>query len=113
MNPKMKIKKTIGFGIRICCLALGLVFITSSAAVAQSNNYFVYIGTYTGFRYVHHSRTWGVGESHSKGIYVSRFNSASGDLSEPELAAEITNPSFLAISPDHRFLYAISEDPLS
>jgi 6-phosphogluconolactonase len=26
---------------------------------------------------------------------------------------EITNPSFLTISPDHRFLYAISEDPLS
>ncbi len=62
---------------------------------------------------MHHSRTWGVGESHSKGIYVSRFNSATGDLSEPELAAEIINPSFLTISPDHRFLYAISEDPLS
>jgi 6-phosphogluconolactonase len=107
----MKIKKITGLLTRILCLAV--VSSGSSAVAAQGNNYFVYIGTYTGFKYVHHSRTWGVGDAHSKGIYVSRFNSATGDLSEPELAAEITNPSFLTISPDHRFLYAISEDPLS
>lgn len=101
-----------GMLARVFCFALALAFIANTA-VAQGSNYFVYIGTYTGFKYVHHSRTWGVGDSHSKGIYVSRFNSATGDLSEPELAAEITNPSFLTISPDHRFLYAISEDPLS
>ena len=74
---------------------------------------FVYFGTYTGFRFVRHSKTQGVGESHSKGIYMSRFNAATGALSEPELAAEITNPSFITISPDHRFLYAVTEDPLS
>lgn len=90
---------------------LTLVYIP--VAQAQGNNYFVYIGTYTGFMYVHHSRTWGVGESRSKGIYVSRFNAGTGDLSEPQLAAEMINPSFLTISPDQRFLYAVSEDPLS
>ena len=73
----------------------------------------MYVGTYTGFKYVHHSKTFGLGESHSKGIYVSRFNAATGELSEPELAAEMINPSFLTISPNHRFLYAVSEDPLS
>src|ERR1700756_375132 len=107
----MKIKKITGLLTRILCLAI--VSSGGSAVAAQANNYFVYIGTYTGIKYVHHSRTWGVGDSQSKGIYVSRFNSATGELSEPELAAEITNPSFLTISPDHRFLYAISEDPLS
>lgn len=85
----------------------------AQAVLAQSKNYFVYFGTYTGFKYVHHSRTWGVGESKSKGIYVSRFDSTTGELRQPELAAEIINPSFLTISPDHRYLYAISEDPLS
>lgn len=94
-------------------LVMALAFTVSLQAAAQDNDYFVYIGTYTGFEYVHHSRTWGVGESHSKGIYVSRFNATTGDLSEPQLAGEITNPSFLTISPNHRFLYAISEDPLS
>ena len=34
-------------------------------------------------------------------------------MSEPELAAKIANPSFLTIHPNHRFLYAVSEDPLS
>ncbi len=109
----MKIKKITGLLARILCFAVALAFLGNNAASAQGNNYFVYIGTYTGFKYVHHSRTWGVGDAHSKGIYVSRFNSGTGDLSEPELAAEITNPSFLTISPDHRFLYAVSEDPLS
>src|SRR5207244_23026 len=58
-------------------------------------------------------KTQGRGESHSKGIYVSRFHTATGELSDPELAAEMINPSFLTISPNHRFLYAVSEDPLS
>jgi 6-phosphogluconolactonase len=113
MNSKMKSKSMTRPIECLFCLALASAFIISSEAAAQSNDYFVYIGTYTGFKYVHHSRTWGVGESHSKGIYVSHFNAGTGDLSEPELAAEITNPSFLTVSPDHRFLYAISEDPLS
>jgi 6-phosphogluconolactonase len=88
-----------------------LAFVLQVAA--QSNDYFVYFGTYTGFKYVHHSKTWGVGESKSKGVYVSRFNASTGQLSEPQVAAEVVNPSFLTISPDHRYLYAISEDPLS
>ena len=82
-------------------------------AIAQDGDFFLYIGTYTGFTYVHHSRTYGVGESHSQGIYVSRFHAATGELSEPELAAGMVNPSFLTISPNHKFLYAVSEDPSS
>ncbi|MGA8154555.1 MAG: lactonase family protein [Terriglobales bacterium] len=94
-------------------IAFGLAIFDVQAAYAQANDFFMYVGTYTGFKYVHHSKTYGVGESHSKGIYVSRFRAATGKLSEPELAAEMINPSFLTISPNHRFLYAVSEDPLS
>jgi 6-phosphogluconolactonase len=93
--------------------ALGLAILAVSAAPAQDNDFFLYVGTYTGFKYVHHSQPYGRGESHSQGIYVSRFRAATGELSEPELAGEMINPSFLAISPNHRFLYAVSEDPLS
>ncbi len=97
------------------CFILVCVLARSPAATApaQDKDYFVYFGTYTGFRFVRHSKTQGVGESHSKGIYVSRFNAATGALSEPELAAESINPSFLTISPNHRFVYAVNEDPLS
>jgi 6-phosphogluconolactonase len=92
---------------------LGSAFLTGRNAQAQNKDYFLYSGTYTGFKFVRHNLPNGVGQSHSKGIYVSRFNAATGDFSEPQLAAEIANPSFIAISPNHQFLYAVSEDPTS
>lgn len=57
--------------------------------------YLVYIGTYTGPK--------------SKGIYAYQFNVATGQLTAFGLAAEIANPSFLAVHPNRRFLYAVSE----
>ena len=55
----------------------------------------VYIGTYTGAK--------------SKGIYVSRFDPATGRLTAPELAVATASPSFLALHPSRRFLYAVGE----
>jgi 6-phosphogluconolactonase len=78
---------------------------------AGDGEYFVYFGTYTGFVYMNEGLPAGV--SHSKGIYVSRFRPATGEVTRPELAAEIANPSFLAIHPKRRFLYAVVEDPMS
>jgi 6-phosphogluconolactonase len=81
------------------------VVATASAlgsAAAAAREYLVYWGTYTagGARY-------GTGES--KGIYVSRLDSATGKLSVPELAAESANPSYLAVHPSRKFLYAVNE----
>ena len=58
---------------------------------------FVWFGTYTG------------GPAKSAGIYVSRFDTATGKISVPELAAETKNPSFLALHPTLPVLYAVSE----
>ena len=58
----------------------------------------VYFGTYT-------SR----GENASKGIYRSVLDLETGKLSNPVLAAEVRNPSFLEIHPNGKFLYAVSE----
>jgi 6-phosphogluconolactonase len=55
----------------------------------------VYLGTYTGPK--------------SKGIYMTKLDPATGRLSAPEVAAELKNPSFLAIAPNQKFLYAIGE----
>jgi 6-phosphogluconolactonase len=55
----------------------------------------VFVGTYTG---------------KSKGIY--RFElGPDGKLSNGEVAAEIANPSFLAVSPDRKHLFAVGELP--
>ncbi len=55
----------------------------------------LYIGTYT--------------NTTAKGIYTTTFDPATGTLGEPALVAEVGSPSFLAITPDHRALYAVSE----
>ena len=78
---------------------------------ATDGEYFVYFGTYTGFTYMKEGLP--AGESNSKGIYVSRFNPATGVVSKPELAAELVNPAYLAVHPNYRFLYVATEDPLS
>ncbi len=58
----------------------------------------VYFGTYTGSK------------SQSRGIYVSRLDAATGEVSPPELAVEASSPAFLAIHPNKAFLYAVHED---
>jgi 6-phosphogluconolactonase len=55
----------------------------------------VFIGTYTG--------------GASKGIYRCELDLATGKLTEPVLAGKTKDPSFLAIHPNHRFLYAVGE----
>jgi 6-phosphogluconolactonase len=62
---------------------------------APGTDYLVYIGTYT--------------RGNSKGIYAYRMDSATGKLTSLDLAAESTSPSFLAIHPNQRFLYAANE----
>jgi 6-phosphogluconolactonase len=59
------------------------------------SSYLVYVGTYTG--------------PTSKGIYAFRFDPSSGKSGPTELVAETTNPSFLAIGPSRRYLYAANE----
>ncbi len=47
----------------------------------------------------------------SKGIYLSRFDPASGLMTQPQLAAETLRPSYLALSPNtvgQRHLYAVN-----
>lgn len=65
------------------------------AAAAAKREFLVYIGTYT--------------RKLSKGIYVGRFDAATGKLAPLELAGEVANPSFVALHPKGGFLYAVSE----
>src|ERR1019366_4934468 len=46
----------------------------------------------------------------SKGIYAYRFQPSSGKLTSIGLVGETSNPSFLAIHPNHQFLYAVNEN---
>lgn len=59
------------------------------------NAYIVYVGTYTG--------------PASKGIYAFRFEESSGKATPLGIAAETENPSFLALDPRGKYLYAANE----
>ena len=66
-----------------------------AAASKTSKEYLVYFGTYTG--------------KGSKGIYACRFRPSTGKLTPVELAAETVSPSFLAVDPAQRYLFAANE----
>lgn len=78
---------------RLCAAALALTAFGLPARAADDVR--VYLGTYTG--------------KGSKGIYLSTLDPATGKLSPPALAGEVDNPSFLAVHPSKKFLYAIGE----
>ena len=59
----------------------------------------VYVGTYTN------------NKAGSKGIYAFRFNPSSGQATALGVAAETDSPSWLALHPNKRFLYAANELP--
>jgi 6-phosphogluconolactonase (cycloisomerase 2 family) len=77
-------------------LLLSLVAVTISAAKdSPKDKYLLFVGTYTG--------------KESKGIYAYRFDAASSELTPLGVAADTTNPSFVAIDRSRRFLYAVNE----
>jgi 6-phosphogluconolactonase len=77
----------------VSALATGLGAAPNSSASPE--RFWVFVGTSTG-------------RSKSKGIYRIELDTTSGKLSEPSLAAEIDNPSFLAVHPTQRYLFAVS-----
>jgi len=45
----------------------------------------------------------------SKGIHMASWDPATGTLGEPQLAGATKSPSFLALTPDRKFLVAVNE----
>ena len=74
---------------------LALALLAATFPVLASSSYLVFVGTYTGPK--------------SKGIHVFPFDPSRGTAGAPILAAEIANPSFLALAPDGKHLYAVGE----
>ena len=72
-----------------------LALLAATAGRLAAAEILVYVGTYT--------------RGASKGIYLYRLDLSSGTLTSVGLAAETVNPSFLAIHPNRRFLYAVGE----
>ncbi len=83
------------------CCALAVVLLVPVLALAEPpkeeapGKLWVYVGTYS--------------QKGSKGIYRFDLDPATGKLTNRALAGEAKDPSFLAIDPSRRFLFAVSE----
>lgn len=75
---------------------IGAVQCVSVQAADAAQNYLVYVGTYTR-------------GGKSQGIYTLKLNMKSGALTKIGVTAGVVNPSFVAIHPSNKFLYAVGE----
>ena len=80
---------------RIAIAALLATIFAPIASFAEPAKYRVYFGTYS-------SRG-------SQGIYFAELDLATGSLSPPQVAGEVTGPSFLAIHPSRKYLFSVNE----
>jgi 6-phosphogluconolactonase len=92
----MKLRRNL---TRILILIISLSSLTFFAAARpnQKSEYILFVGTYT------------EEGSKSKGIYAYNYDAKTGKITSLGLAAETTNPSWVAIHPNGRFVYAVNE----
>lgn len=81
-----------------CCAATALfsLFIPKLFAANKGNELYLLVGTYT--------------SGSSKGIYVYRFDCEKGTYRSVNEVTGISNPSYLTLSPNEKFVYAVSEN---
>src|SRR5688500_10330142 len=84
--------RTNRFASLVICLMMALT--STAAAQAQEDHLLTYIGT---------------SGPKAEGIFVSRFDPATGSLSEPRLVSRASGASFLAIHPTRKFVYAVGQ----
>ncbi|HEY8187865.1 MAG TPA: lactonase family protein [Pyrinomonadaceae bacterium] len=70
-------------------------FAFGSGWISATGELLVYVGTYTSGK--------------SEGIYLYRMNLSSGELKHVATTKGVKDPSFLALAPSRRYLYAVNE----
>lgn len=76
-------------------LFLFISFLLSATIVSAQKNYYLLVGTYTNGK--------------SKGIYVYDFKGRDGSVKIVD-SVQTSNPSYLAIAPNQKFVYAVLEN---
>jgi 6-phosphogluconolactonase len=92
-----RVNRTTGRLHLLLIVFLAILLGICTAQSSTTSKYLAYVGTYT--------------DHGSKGIYAYHFDSKTGRLTSIGLAAETENPTFLALDPRRKFLYAANEIP--
>jgi 6-phosphogluconolactonase len=93
--PQRPVRRLAAALLVLAAPAATMALIAAQPSAGASGAMYVYVGTYTSEK--------------SQGIYRLRLDTSSGTLSAPELAATVTNPSFLALDPTRTHLYSVNE----
>lgn len=96
LSRRRFLKTTSAFAVAQCMAGMA----QSSAKDSKANRILAYVGTYTG--------AVGAG-GNGDGIYLFEMNPVTGELSGKTLAAKTPNPSWIAIHPSRKYLYAVNE----
>jgi len=91
----MKITRRL-FAFLVVTSAPLMLLSPAPAPNAAKGQYLAYVGTYTT-------------KTSSKGVYFFRFDTATGKLTGLGVAAETADPSWVAVHPSGKFLYAANE----
>jgi 6-phosphogluconolactonase len=91
----MGIKSYIAYTFKINMKSLILFSALFSSAIVFAQNNYLLIGTYT--------------STTSKGIYVYKFDTTTADNSFVSVA-KTSNPSFVTVSPNKKFVYTVNEN---
>jgi 6-phosphogluconolactonase len=94
----MKLVPSLVGGVLLACVLLSAPFVSAEpkAGKAQAGKLRFYVGTYTE-------------GTKSKGIYLLELDQKTGALTSLGAVGEAVNPSFVAIHPSRRYLYAVDE----
>ncbi len=90
------VKNSIAFLSILVVLAAQLIRVRAQEKPASPHRYLAFVGTYTA-------------KTKSQGIYAYNFDSTTGKLTSPTVAALSVDPSFLALHPNGKYLYAVNE----
>jgi 6-phosphogluconolactonase len=80
----------------IAIFSTPLLLVSAPKSPQKNEKHIAYVGTYTT-------------KKDSKGIYVFEFDPATGKITAPQIAAETQDPSFVVVSADGNFVYAVNE----
>ena len=72
-----------------------IAFFLMASITSFSQQFYLFTGTYTG--------------SGSKGIYLYKFDASNGTITPVSVTENVENPSYLAIHPNQKVIYAVNE----
>jgi 6-phosphogluconolactonase len=92
----MNITRRVLACLVVATAPFALLVVSAATKKPAAGQYVLYAGTYTT-------------KTESKGINTFRFDAANGKMTPAQVAAESPDPSFVAVHPSGKYLYAVNE----